>query len=204
MLLAEGIFNFWESIMYCYRRSIATLAITCLLLSSCVPPNKANTYAAGETGQDAVILYGIIKSSRPVEVTGTNTGTGALVGAAAGGGAGSAIGSGNGTIGAVIAGVIIGGIAGAAAEQAMKDQQGIEYIIKFSETGDTRSIVQTVPKADMPIANGQCVMVQMSGQYQRVMPNADPADCPAPSKRKTKRTKTKIKGSGSETTIDRE
>ena len=54
---------------------------------------------------------------------------------------------------------------------------GIEYVIKFAETGDTRSIVQNIAKTDTPVARGECVMVQMSGNYQRVLPDDDRSDC---------------------------
>jgi len=43
-------------------------------------------------------------------------------------------------------------------ESASQDNQGIEYIVKSSETGDTRSIVQNIPKNETPTAARECVM----------------------------------------------
>lgn len=172
-------------------RTISCSALSMLLLTSCVHADR-NTYGAGEVGHDAVVMYGIVKSVRNVAVVRESTGTGATIGAVGGGLAGSAIGKGNGSIAAIIGGAVIGGIAGAVAEGALQDSQGIEYTVKFSQTGETRSIVQNIAKTETPIAAGQCVMVQMSGTYQRVMPNNDPSDCPAPVKNKVARVKTKI------------
>ena len=62
----------------------------------------------------------------------------------------------------MLLGAVAGGIAGAAAEQAMANRQGIEYIIKFSN-GVTQSIVQNIAKTDKPIEAGECIMVQMNG-----------------------------------------
>lgn len=185
-------------------RKAIILATASLFVSACQPVNRNNMYTADEAGHDAVILYGTIKSFRQVDIKGNNTGAGALVGATAGGLAGSTIGSGNGSIAATIAGVVIGGVAGAAAEQSMANQQGLEYIINFPETGETRSIVQTIAKDQAAIPVGQCVMVQMGGNYQRVLPEEDASNCPKPSKRKIKHTKTKLKSGDSETTIERQ
>jgi outer membrane lipoprotein SlyB len=76
----------------------------------------------------------------------------------------------------MLVGSVIGGIAGAAAEQAMANRQGIEYLIKF-QNGNTESIVQNIAKTDEPIAKGECVMVQFGSNYQRVLPDDDVEDC---------------------------
>lgn len=180
------------------------IAMSMLLLASCAHPDQ-NTYGEREVGHDAIVMYGIVKSVRQVEVVRQSTGTGATIGAVGGGLAGSAFGRGNGSVASVIGGVLIGGIAGAIAEDAMKDKQGIEYIIKFSETGDTRSVVQNLSKKETPISPGQCVMVQMSGNYQRVLLDDDESDCPAPVKHKVKHVRTKLtRNHQSETTIDQD
>ena len=171
------------------QKSITFITICSLLLCSCAHPNQSN-YGEAEVGHDMVVMYGIVKSVRKVDITGKNSGTGATVGLVGGAAAGSAIGNGRGSLIGLVAGAIIGGVAGGIAEQAMKDRQGIEYIIKFSETGDTRSFVQNIAKTDIPIAMGQCVMVQMSGHYQRVLPDDDISDCPKPVKRKVHHTRT--------------
>lgn len=175
-----------------YQKSIAIVTTSCLLLCSCAHPDQ-NTYGDKEVGHDAVIFHGRVKSARQVDIKAQNTGTGAALGAVGGGVAGSTIGSGRGSVIGILAGAVIGGVAGAAAEQALKDRQGIEYIIKISETGETRSVVQNIAKTETPIAKGQCVMLQVSGSYQRVLPDDDEDDCPAPVVHKQKHVKTVIK-----------
>ena len=146
------------------------IVMTMLLLASGANPSQ-NTYNDTDVGHNAVILFGTVISERPVDIKGTNTGGGAGLGMLAGGVAGSTIGRGNGSVLGVLGGAVIGGIAGAMAEQAAKDRQGIEYIITFALTGQTQSIVQNIAKTDTPIAEGECVMVQMQGTYQRVLPD---------------------------------
>jgi outer membrane lipoprotein SlyB len=157
------------------RRLLALTFAACLLLTACHPPSQ-NNYGEADVGHTAIIAYGIVKSVRPVDITGQNSGTGAGVGAVAGGLAGSTIGRGNGSILGLVGGAIIGGIAGAATEQALRDRQGIEYIIKF-QNGNTQSIVQNIAKTDAPIDKGQCVMVQFGTNYQRVLPDDEDEDC---------------------------
>jgi outer membrane lipoprotein SlyB len=156
-------------------RLIAIILTGCFLLTACHPPSQ-NNYGEADVGRTAIIGYGIVKSVRPVDITGQNSGAGAGVGALAGGLAGSTIGRGNGSILGLVGGAIIGGVAGAVAEQSLRDRQGIEYIIKF-QNGNTQSVVQNIAKTDRPINVGKCVMVQFGTNYQRVLPDDDEEDC---------------------------
>ena len=165
-------------------RIIALITSLVFTLSACAPPSQSQ-YGDQDVGHNALILFGTVLSVRPVDIKGTNSGAGAGVGALAGGVAGSTIGRGNGSIVGLLGGAVIGGIAGAMAEQALKDRQGIEYIVKFPSNGTTQSIVQNIAKKDTPMDVGQCVMVQMNGTYQRVLPSPDQSEChPAPKHRK--------------------
>jgi outer membrane lipoprotein SlyB len=147
---------------------------TVLALTACGQPSQ-NTYNEADIGHNAVILYGIVKSVRPVDIKAQTTGVGAVAGAGAGAVGGSYLGRGGGSLIGLIGGAVIGGIAGAVAEQQLENRQGIEYIVKFN-SGLTQSIVQNIAKTDKPIDKGECVMVQMSGTYQRVLPTDD-SDC---------------------------
>src|ERR1700744_4591039 len=106
---------------------LGNIGLAMLILSACVHQDQ-NTYGEHEVGHDAVVMYGIVKSVRHVEVVRPSSGTGAGIGAVGGGLAGSAFGHGNGSLAAIIGGALIGGIAGAVAENSLKDNQGIEYI----------------------------------------------------------------------------
>ncbi|MBI3441828.1 MAG: hypothetical protein HY052_08540 [Proteobacteria bacterium] len=136
------------------------------LLSGCAETAGQNLYDAGEVGKQADIVFGKILAVRHVKVQAEPSGVGTAAGMAGGGLAGTNVGNGNGTIGAVIAGAIIGGIAGSAAEKAMADRVGVEYIIR-KEDGKTISIVQNISKDDVPLKVGQRVMIQTSGEYQK-------------------------------------
>jgi outer membrane lipoprotein SlyB len=166
------------------------IVLSIAMLSACAKNPSQTNYNERDVGQNTTIEYGKVASQRVVDITGTNSGGGALLGGLAGGVAGSTIGNGNGSVLAALGGVIIGGIAGHVAEQELKDRQGIEYIVKFYGSGETRSIVQNIAKTDQPIANGTCVMVQQNASYQRVLPaDPDDEDCAKPIKHKKRAKK---------------
>lgn len=149
------------------RTKLAALLIP-ILLTACHPPSQ-NRYGYQDVGKNTLIEYGRVVSARPVDITGKNHGVGAAAGAAGGAIAGAQIGSGDGSLAGALAGALIVGIVGHMAEQAVADSTGVEYIVKM-ENGSTQSIVQNVAPDDAPIAVGQRVMVQLSGDYRRVMP----------------------------------
>jgi outer membrane lipoprotein SlyB len=144
-----------------------TALLLAATLTACAPASQ-NRYGYQDVGQASVIEYGKIIAERPVDITGKNTGIGAAAGVTAGGIGGSLIGHGDGSIAGLLAGAIVGGIVGAVAEQALADRQGIEYTIR--EKAKTVTIVQNIAKDDKPLRVGDKVMVQISGQYQRVLP----------------------------------
>jgi outer membrane lipoprotein SlyB len=149
------------------KRIIAALCVLSLL-SACAHPSQ-NRYGFQDVGRATQVDYGRVVAVRQVEITGQNTGLGAAAGMTAGMYGGAHIGNGSGQLGALLAGAIIGAVAGAAAEQAMADRQGVEYVIAIRK-GKTVTIVQNIAKDDEPIRKGARVMIQTSGQYQRVLP----------------------------------
>lgn len=162
-------------------RTVSLLTLLTFTLSACSPPSQSQ-YGDQDVGHNSLVLFGTVISERPVDIKGTNSGAGAGIGALGGGIAGSALGRGNGSLLGLLGGAVIGGIAGAVAEQSLKDRQGIEYIVQFPINGTTQSIVQNIAKKDQPIAEGECVMVQMNGTYQRVLPARDDSQCETPTK----------------------
>jgi outer membrane lipoprotein SlyB len=137
------------------------------LLASCAHPGQ-NRYGYQDVGKKSTVSFGTVISLREVEITGKNTGAGALIGAGAGAGAGSYVGHGSGSVWAAAGTMIAGAIIGGMAEQAMSDRQGLEYVITL-ENGETLTIVQNINPDDKPIREGDRVMVQGSGTYQRVL-----------------------------------
>jgi len=136
------------------------------LLSACQDMQSQNTYNEGEVGKQTDIEFGVIRAVKHVKVQAQNSGVGTIGGAALGGVGGSEMGGGKGAILTTIAGAIVGGVAGNAAESALDNKVGIEYIIK-KENGKTVSIVQNIGKDDKPLHVGERVMIQTSGEYQQ-------------------------------------
>jgi len=150
------------------RRGLLCLFAFPFILSGCAN-NGQNRYSYSEVGHATLAVFGTVVSTRTVDINGKNTGTGAAVGAAAGGIAGSQFGNGGGNAAATLAGVIIGAAAGAMAEQALADRTGLEYVIALTN-GKVLTIVQEQNKGDRVFNPGERVIVQASGQYQRVLP----------------------------------
>jgi outer membrane lipoprotein SlyB len=143
--------------------------MSALFLASCAKGPSQNQYLADEVGVSRVVQFATVIQSRPVDITGKNSGLGTLGGAAVGGGSAAYIGQGSGSAWAMAGGAIAGAIAGNAIEQHAADHQGIEYILT-KENGKTLSIVQELAKDERIFANGERVMIQTSGSYQRVLP----------------------------------
>ena len=95
-----------------------------------------------------------------------------------GAGAGAAVGAvgGNlavaGPVGLLVA--IVGGLVGAGigymAEKQMKDRDGIEYVLEIDD-GRLVTLVQNRESGEQPLPGGARVLVQLHGQYARVMAN---------------------------------
>lgn len=149
------------------RKSLAAImALT--LLTACQHPGQ-NRYGYQDVGKATRVTFGTVVSYRLVQVQGRNTGTGALAGAAGGALGGSYIGNGGGSLGGMIAGALVAGIAGHMVEQAIQDYDGVEFTVAL-ENGEILTIVQTFEKEVEGIKDGDRVMVQQSGEYQRVLP----------------------------------
>ena len=93
-------------------------------------------------------------------------GAGAAVGAAGGG---LAV---NGPASLLVA--IVGGLVGAGigymAEKQISDRDGIEYLLQMDD-GRLVTLVQNREGEEQPLADGTPVLVQLNGQYTRVMPH---------------------------------
>jgi outer membrane lipoprotein SlyB len=136
------------------------------MLSACAQQQSQNAYNDNEVGKQTDIEFGVIKAVKHVKVQAQSSEIGTLGGAAVGGVGGSEFGNGKGAILTTIAGAIAGGFAGSAAENALNNKVGIQYVIK-KENGKTVSIVQNIDKDDKPLHIGQRVMIQTSGEYQQ-------------------------------------
>jgi outer membrane lipoprotein SlyB len=149
-------------------RAVAFALVPALSVAGCAHPS-GSTYQPGDVGRTIETAQGSVVSSRAVEISGDTNAVGPLAGGALGA-AGSALAfNGSGLI-AVIGGVLGAGI-GYLTQQQMNNRDGIEYVLEM-EDGRTVTLVQNRADDEVPLANGTPVLVQVSGQYTRVI--ADP------------------------------
>lgn len=153
------------------RRPVAGLGIVALLLAGCAHPSST-TYNSGDVGRTIETSEGSVLSSRVVEITGETSAVGPVAGGAAAAATSGLIftGSGSGLI--ALLGGLIGAGAGYLIQQAANDREGFEYVLKMDD-GRTVTLVQNrEDDEEVPLENGTPVLVQVSGQYTRVI--ADP------------------------------
>ncbi|MGH6912848.1 MAG: hypothetical protein ACREH3_03990 [Geminicoccales bacterium] len=138
-----------------------------LLLSGCSHPSS-ETYSAGDVGRTIETTEAQVISSRIVRVAGDTNAVGPLAGGALGA-AGTGLIFDKG-LAAVIGGVVGAG-AGYLAQQQANNREGIEYMLRMDD-GRTVTLVQNRAAEEQPLPDGTPVLVQISGQYTRVI--ADP------------------------------
>jgi outer membrane lipoprotein SlyB len=149
-------------------RTVCCMALM-VSVAACSHPSSS-TYGDSEVGQTIETTQGSVVSSRVVEVAGEpgfiGAGAGAAVGAAGGG---LAV---NGPASLLVA--IVGGLVGAGmgymAEKQMGDRDGIEYLLQMDD-GRLVTLVQNREDGEQPLPDGTPVLVQLNGQYTRVMPH---------------------------------
>jgi outer membrane lipoprotein SlyB len=149
-------------------RAVAFSLLAALLLVGCAHPS-GSTYEAGDVGRTIETAQGSVVSSRVVRIAGESDAVGPVAGGALGA-AGSALAfQGSGLV-AVIGGVLGAG-AGYLAQSRMNNRDGIEYVLHMDD-GRTVTLVQNRAAEEAPLPDGTPVLVQVSGQYTRVI--ADP------------------------------
>ena len=149
-------------------RAVAFSLAAALLLVGCGHPS-GSTYEAGDVGRAIETAQGSVVSSRVVKISGQPNAVGPVAGGALGA-AGSALAfQGSGLV-AVIGGVLGAGV-GYLTQQQLNNREGIEYVLQMDD-GRTVTLVQNREDEEQPLADGTPVLVQVSGQYTRVI--ADP------------------------------
>jgi outer membrane lipoprotein SlyB len=149
-------------------RALAGLLIAALALVGCAHPSES-TYESGDVGRTIETARGSVISARPVKISGETNAVGPVAGGALGA-AGSALAfQGSGLV-AVIGGVLGAGI-GYLAQKQLNNREGIEYVLQMDD-GRTVTVVQNREADAPPLPDGTPVLVQVSGQYTRVI--ADP------------------------------
>lgn len=153
-------------------RAIACVAVVSIGLGGCATPS-GSTYEAPDVGRTIETTRASVVSSRVVDIAGETDFKGPVAGGIIGASAAGLTvhGSGAGII-AVLAG-LVGAGAGYLAQQQFNNREGIEYILDM-EDGRMVTLVQNREDDEQPIADGTPVLVQVSGQYTRVITDPRP------------------------------
>lgn len=142
-----------------------------LFSSSCARQISSNVYSGGAVGEVSSTYAGTIISARVVTIQDQeyleNNGLGLVGGGVGGAILGSQVGKGRGNTAATIAGGILGATAGAFAEQNLKSQNAMEYVVQL-ENGEAKTVVQG-PEPQLGV--GQRVWLMSSHQGRsRIVP----------------------------------
>jgi outer membrane lipoprotein SlyB len=149
-------------------RAVASVLVAGVLLAGCSHPS-GTTYGAGDVGRTIETAEAAVVSSRVVKVAGETNMVGPLAGGALGASGSALAFQGSGLV-AVIGGVLGAGM-GYLAQQQINNREGIEYVLQMDD-GRTVTLVQNREDEEQPLPDGTPVLVQVSGQYTRVI--ADP------------------------------
>jgi outer membrane lipoprotein SlyB len=141
-------------------------------VAACSHPSST-TYGDKEVGQTIETAQGSVVSSRVVDVSGEPGFVGAGAGAAVGASGGALAVNGPASLLVAIVGGLVGAGIGYMAEKQMGDRDGIEYVLQMDD-GRLVTLVQNREEDEQPLPDGTPVLVQLNGQYTRVMahPNA--------------------------------
>ena len=145
--------------------------ITLLLASGCARDINPSNVSAGAAGEAMTTYRGVIVSLRKITVESgdsfDNNGIGLLFGGATGAVLGSTIGKGSGNALATIGGAAAGAALGALAEGEIKEQDGLEYVVRR----DDGQLITVVQGLDQIYSNGTRVYVQISNRGRsRIIP----------------------------------
>lgn len=146
-------------------RPIPALLGAALLLSACSHASSTR-YDATDVGRTIETTEASVVSSRTVQISGQTNVVGPAAGGALGA-AGTGLLFGGSGLAAVIGGVIGAG-AGYLSQQQLNNREGIEYVLRMDD-GRTVTLVQNRESDEPALPDGTPVLVQVSGQYTRVI-----------------------------------
>lgn len=148
-------------------RKASVLVMAFIYLAACSTSSR-DTYTASETGDVLEVAEGRVVTSRIVEVESEDTGFGAAAGGFSGGLGTAAAFGGQIGIAAFILGSLIGATIGYFTEDAIKDGEGIEYVVALKD-GRYVTIVQNHVDGEDPLPVDAEVLVQYGATYTRVL-----------------------------------
>tara|TARA_B100000965_G_scaffold300427_1_gene258895 strand:+ start:319 stop:828 length:510 start_codon:yes stop_codon:yes gene_type:complete len=152
-------------------QKVVVCLLAALVLSACQYATQ-NRYNYSEVGQIQVVNFGRVVKVRDIDITGKTSGLFAVAGGAGGAIAGAHVGAGSGALMGAVGGAVIGIIAGSALEQAIRNRGGVEYTV-ILRNGKVLTVAQNIGDKDIIHEINDRVMVQINGEYQRVLPAND-------------------------------
>ena len=125
-------------------------------------------YKYSEVGQIQNAEFGTVIGVRDIDIIAETSSSGGIIGGVAGGVVGAGMGGGSGSLVTLVAGAVVGAQAFSALEQAVRNRGGIEYIVVL-RNGKTITVAQNVAPKDVIHNINDRVLVQINGEYHRVL-----------------------------------
>lgn len=125
-------------------------------------------YKYSEVGQIQNAEFGTVIGVRDIDIIAETSSSGGIIGGVAGGVVGAGMGGGSGSLVTLVAGAVVGAQAFSALEQAVRNRGGIEYIVVL-RNGKTITVAQNVAPKDVIHNVNDRVLVQINGEYHRVL-----------------------------------
>ena len=146
-------------------KSSLVVATMSLVLAAC-STTSPDVIKREDAQRMSNVLDGVVLSTRPVTVEGSQSGLGAAAGGVVGGVAGSHVGKGSGAIVGGVLGAVAGGVAGNAVERGTTREDAIEILVQL-KGGERRAIVQA--KGTEQLNPGDAVIIVTTGGTARVV-----------------------------------
>lgn len=140
------------------------ILIPILLVTGCARNLHGDTYSRDDARQIQTVQYGVVESFRLVVIEGTKTPIGSVAGGVVGGVAASGVGDGRGAAIATVLGAVAGGLLGSAAEEQLTKSQGIELIVRMSDSNKVISVVQQHNPAEQFNVGDKVRLTTINGQ----------------------------------------
>lgn len=152
-----------------FHRFTPVFFVLCVFALAACATKGQNVYDSKEVGKEQYVMFGEVVDIQDAKIIGDKSGAGAAAGGVVGAAAGAQVGKGSGQWAGGLLGGILGAVTGTAAEEAVRTKTAANYTI-VTEVGTTVSIVQELKSDDPEIRVGDRVMIQGTGENQRVIP----------------------------------
>lgn len=141
-----------------------TAAAALALLAACTTTSP-DVVSRGDAQRLSTVMDGVVLSTRPVVVEGSQSGVGAAAGGVVGGVAGSSVGGSRESVAIGVIAAVVGGVVGNAVERMSTREEAVEILVRLPN-GERRSIVQAT--AGETFNAGDAVVLVTTGSKVRV------------------------------------